>query len=62
MCNNRSYYNAPVHQADMPRSFGAHGEGPVEDPVELQSTLGRAVSAVMEESRCALVDVVTQNA
>ena len=46
----------------MARSFSAHGEGPVEDPVELQSTLGRAVSAVMEESRCTLVDVVTKNA
>ena len=51
-----------VDMAAMARSFGAHGEGPVEHPEDLRPALDRAIKAVVEQGRCALVDVVTQNA
>ncbi len=48
----------PVDFAGMARAFGAHGEGPVEDPALIAPALRRALRVVMEEQRPAVVDVV----
>ena len=48
-----------VDFAAMARSFGVHGEGPIENPGDLKPALERALRVVVEEGRCALVDVVT---
>ncbi len=48
----------PVDFAGLARAFGAHGEGPVEDPALIAPALRRALRAVKEEQRPALVDVV----
>ena len=45
----------------LARSFGIHGEGPIEDPAELRPALERAVRVVRQEQRAALVDVVTES-
>jgi thiamine pyrophosphate-dependent acetolactate synthase large subunit-like protein len=50
----------PVDFAGLARSFGLHGEGPIEDPRDLRPALERAVRHVALERRPALVDVVTQ--
>jgi thiamine pyrophosphate-dependent acetolactate synthase large subunit-like protein len=50
--------NPPVDFAGMARAFGAHGEGPVEDPALIAPALARALRVVKEEQRPALVDVV----
>jgi hypothetical protein len=42
----------------MARAFGAHGDGPVEDPTLIAPALARALRVVKEEQRPALVDVV----
>jgi thiamine pyrophosphate-dependent acetolactate synthase large subunit-like protein len=52
--------NPAVDFAAMARSFGVHGEGPIEDPEELGPALERATQVVMEQGRSALVDVITQ--
>ncbi len=48
----------PVDFAAMARAFGAHGEGPVEDPAQIGQALRRALRVVKEEQRPAVVDVV----
>jgi thiamine pyrophosphate-dependent acetolactate synthase large subunit-like protein len=48
----------PVDFAGMARAFGAHGEGPVEDPALIAPALERALRVVKEEQRPAVVDVV----
>ncbi len=48
----------PVDFAGMARAFGAHGEGPVEDPDLIAPALRRAIQVVKEEERPALVDVI----
>ena len=47
-----------VNFADLARGFGAHGEGPVEDPALIAPALQRAHRVVTEEQRPAVVDVV----
>jgi acetolactate synthase-1/2/3 large subunit len=48
----------PVDFAGLARAFGAHGEGPVEDPALIAQALRRALRVVKEEQRPAVVDVV----
>jgi thiamine pyrophosphate-dependent acetolactate synthase large subunit-like protein len=48
----------PVDFAVLARSFGAHGEGPVEDPAQIGPAVRRAIRVVKEEQRPAVVDVV----
>ena len=48
----------PVDFAGMARSFGAHGEGPIEDPAKLRAAIERAVKAIKKDGRPALVDVI----
>jgi acetolactate synthase I/II/III large subunit len=47
-----------VDFAGMARAFGAYGDGPIEDPAALAPALRRALRAVKDEQRPALVDVV----
>ena len=42
------------------RAMGWHGEGPIDDPGEVQAAVRRAANVVLEEGRPALVDVVCQ--
>lgn len=49
-----------VDYAALARSFGLHGEGPIENPSDLRSALEKAVRIVKEKRQLALVDVVTQ--
>ncbi len=42
------------------RALGWHGEGPIEDPDQVQFAVRRAAEIVMSEGRPALVDVVCQ--
>jgi len=42
------------------RSMGWHGEGPIEDPDQVQAAVRRAAEVVMNEGRPALVDVICQ--
>ena len=51
----------PVDFASLARSLGVHGEGPIEHPDDLKPALERAMNVVLNEGRCALVDVITQN-
>jgi len=46
--------------AMLARSFGLHGEGPIEDPDEIQAALKRGIKVVKEEHRTALINTVTQ--
>ncbi len=48
----------PVDFAGLARAFGAHGEGPVEDPALIAPALRRALRVVKEDQRPAVVDVV----
>jgi thiamine pyrophosphate-dependent acetolactate synthase large subunit-like protein len=48
----------PVDFAAMARAFGVHGEGPIEDPAQIGAAVRRALHAVKDEARPALVDVV----
>jgi len=48
----------PVDFAGMARAFGAHGDGPVEDPALIAPALRRALRVVKEDRRPAVVDVV----
>ncbi len=47
-----------VDFAGLARAFGAHGEGPVEDPALIAPALRRALRVAREEQRPAVVDVV----
>ena len=49
-----------VDFAAMAKSFGAWGEGPIEDPSELRSALERAVNEVINNGKLAVVDVITE--
>ena len=49
-----------VDFAGLARSFGAYAEGPIERAEELKPAFERAVKAVVEEGRVALVDMYTQ--
>jgi benzoylformate decarboxylase/acetolactate synthase-1/2/3 large subunit len=42
------------------RALGWHGEGPIEDPEQVQAAVRRAAEVVRTEGRPALVDVVCQ--
>lgn len=50
----------PVDFAALARSFGVYGEGPIEDPAEIQPAVRRALAVVKEERKPALVDVIIQ--
>ncbi len=50
----------PVDYAGLARSFGLHGEGPIERPDDLRPALERALSIVKDKQQLALVDVVTR--
>ncbi|MDE2900102.1 MAG: thiamine pyrophosphate-binding protein [Chloroflexota bacterium] len=49
-----------VDFAGLARSFGAYAEGPIERAEDLQPAFRRAVDAVVNEGRVALVDMYTQ--
>jgi acetolactate synthase I/II/III large subunit len=49
-----------VDFANIARSFGWHGEGPITDPDEIGAAVRRAIDVVMKERRPALVDVVCE--
>jgi benzoylformate decarboxylase/acetolactate synthase-1/2/3 large subunit len=46
--------------ASVARALGWHGEGPIEDPEQVQAAVRRAAEVVLTERRPALVDVVCQ--
>ncbi|MDX6476746.1 MAG: acetolactate synthase large subunit [Gaiellaceae bacterium] len=46
--------------AAVARALGWHGEGPIEDPEQVQAAVRRAAEIVVRERRPALVDVVCQ--
>jgi benzoylformate decarboxylase/acetolactate synthase-1/2/3 large subunit len=46
--------------AAVARALGWHGEGPIEDPEQVQAAVRRAAEVVMTERRPALVDVICQ--
>jgi benzoylformate decarboxylase/acetolactate synthase-1/2/3 large subunit len=46
--------------AAVARGLGWHGEGPIEDPEQVQAAVRRAAEVVRTEGRPALVDVVCQ--
>jgi len=48
-----------IHYADLAKSMGVYGEGPIEDPKDLGPALRRAV-AVVKRGQPALVDVISQ--
>ena len=48
-----------VDFASLARSFGIHGEGPISEPRAIRPALERALRAVKEEGRAALVDIRT---
>ena len=50
----------PVDFANMARSFGVYGDGPIDDPGQLRPALEKAAKFVRERQLPALVDVVCQ--
>lgn len=50
----------PVDFANLARSFGIFGEGPVSEPDKIRPALERALRVVKDEGRPALVDVYIQ--
>jgi benzoylformate decarboxylase/acetolactate synthase-1/2/3 large subunit len=46
--------------ANMAKSFGWYGEGPITDPEDIGAAVRRAIDVVMKERKPALVDVVCQ--
>ena len=46
--------------ANIARSFGWYGEGPITDPDDIGAAVRRAIDVVMKERKPALVDVVCQ--
>ena len=46
--------------ANIARSFGLYGEGPIHDPDEIHAALERGLKVVKEEGRTALIDTLTQ--
>ncbi len=51
----------PVDFAQMARSFGVHGEGPIEKLDDLGPALSRCLSAIKERKQPAMIDVVVQD-
>ena len=51
----------PVDFANLARSFGLSGEGPIVEPEKIRPALERALKVIKEESRPALVDVIIQS-
>ncbi len=49
-----------VDYANLARSFGLHGVGPIEKPEDLGPALAEAVKIVKDKKQLVLVDVVTQ--
>jgi acetolactate synthase-1/2/3 large subunit len=47
--------------ANIARSFGWHGEGPIDDPERVREAVRRAAEVVVSTGRPALVDVVCQH-
>ncbi|MBI4523097.1 MAG: thiamine pyrophosphate-binding protein [Deltaproteobacteria bacterium] len=50
----------PVDFANLARSFGLFGEGPITEPEKIRPALNRALKVVREDGAPALVDVVIQ--
>jgi thiamine pyrophosphate-dependent acetolactate synthase large subunit-like protein len=50
----------PVDFANLARSFGMFGEGPITEPDKIRPALDRALKVIKEEGRPALVDVIIQ--
>ncbi|MBI3060802.1 MAG: thiamine pyrophosphate-binding protein [Deltaproteobacteria bacterium] len=50
----------PVDFANLARSFGIFGEGPITEPDKIRPALDRALNVIKKEGRPALVDVVIQ--
>jgi acetolactate synthase-1/2/3 large subunit len=50
-----------VDFAELARSFGVQGEGPIENPQQVGETLARALNTVEVERKPVLVDVVTES-
>jgi len=50
----------PVDFANLARSFGIFGEGPITEPEKIRPALDRALNVIKKEGRPALVDVVIQ--
>jgi len=50
----------PVDFANLARSFGIAGEGPITEPDKIRPALDRALRVIKEEKRPALVDVYIQ--
>jgi thiamine pyrophosphate-dependent acetolactate synthase large subunit-like protein len=51
----------PVDFANLARSLGIAGEGPVTDPSQIRPTVERAIQIIKKEKRPALVDVYIQS-
>ncbi|MFQ5853599.1 MAG: thiamine pyrophosphate-binding protein [Candidatus Binatia bacterium] len=51
----------PVDFANLARSFGLSGEGPIVEPEKIRPALERALKVIKEEGSPALVDVVIQS-
>jgi thiamine pyrophosphate-dependent acetolactate synthase large subunit-like protein len=49
-----------VDFANLARSFGVSGEGPIMEPDKIRPALDRAIKVIKEEGRPALVDVIIQ--
>ncbi|MBI4488728.1 MAG: thiamine pyrophosphate-binding protein [Deltaproteobacteria bacterium] len=50
----------PVDFANLARSFGISGEGPITEPDKIRPALERSLKVIKEEGRPALVDVIIQ--
>jgi thiamine pyrophosphate-dependent acetolactate synthase large subunit-like protein len=50
----------PVDFAQLARSFGLSGEGPIVEPNKIRPALERALKVIKEQGRPALVDVIIQ--
>jgi acetolactate synthase I/II/III large subunit len=50
----------PVDFATLAKSFSVYGEGPIEDPADIQPAIRRALKVVKEDRKPALVDVIIQ--
>jgi thiamine pyrophosphate-dependent acetolactate synthase large subunit-like protein len=51
----------PVDFANLARSLGVAGEGPVTEPEQIRPAVERAIKIIKEEKRPALIDVYIQN-
>ena len=50
----------PPHFAKLAQAFDWYAEGPIEDPSEVGPALQRAIRAIREQGKPALIDTVTQ--